>query len=108
MIAEVIVDVKASEVDKIFDYNLPSHLKVQVGSRVFVPFGTRRIEGYVVNIKQESILPKAKIKDIIAPCDANPIITAEMLKLANFMKVQYNLKNGRHFKVIFAVFNEVK
>ncbi|MDD4211748.1 MAG: hypothetical protein PHC46_05165, partial [Clostridia bacterium] len=45
MIAEVIVDVKASEVDKIFDYNLPSHLKVQVGSRVFVPFGTRRIEG---------------------------------------------------------------
>jgi primosomal protein N' (replication factor Y) (superfamily II helicase) len=92
MIAEVIVDVQASEVDKIFDYNLPTDLNIDVGSRVFVPFGSRIIEGYIVSVKPTSILPKAKIKNVIKACDPYPIISAEMLELASFMKQQYNLK----------------
>ena len=41
MIAEVIVDVLSSNVDKVFDYNIPSSLDVVVGDRVDVPFGPR-------------------------------------------------------------------
>ena len=92
MIAEVIVDVQASEVDKIFDYQVPSHLKLEVGSRVIVPFGPRRIEGYVTKLKKESVLAKAKIKDIITLCDPYPVINKEMLQLLEFMKEEYNLK----------------
>ncbi len=92
MIAEVIVDVSSAQVDKIFDYNIDDTLKVLVGSRVVVPFGPRRIEGYVINLKAESILPKSKIKNIIAVLDPYSVITAEMLKLTTFMKKKYNLK----------------
>ena len=52
MIAEVIVDVANSEVDKIFDYiAIPD---VSIGDRVLVPFGRRTIEGYVINLKDKS------------------------------------------------------
>ena len=61
MIAEVIVDVANSEVDKIFDYiAIPD---VSIGDRVLVPFGRRTIEGYVINLKDKSDLPKDKLEE---------------------------------------------
>ena len=52
MIAEVIVDISNSEVDKIFDYQCDDSLKE--GYRVLVPFGKREVEGYVVAIKEKT------------------------------------------------------
>lgn len=52
MIAEVIVDISTSEIDKIFDYILPPELHLQVGDRVKVPFGRQQTEGFIVNIKE--------------------------------------------------------
>ena len=60
MIAEVIVDVLSSTVDKVFDYNIPHSLTVVVGDRVLVPFGSRKIDGFVINIKQTSSYDKSK------------------------------------------------
>ena len=39
-------------IKEVFTYKIPSEFfgKVQVGMRVFVPFGKRRITGYVVNL----------------------------------------------------------
>ena len=66
MIAEVIVDVMSSEVDRVFDYEIPSSLSdITKGYRVGVPFGNRKIEGYVVNIKRSTDCPKDKLKSII-------------------------------------------
>ena len=39
MIAEVIVDISGSEVDRVFDYSVADAPEVQRGSRVAVPFG---------------------------------------------------------------------
>lgn len=46
MIAEVIVEVSSSEVDKVFDYEIPSSFMQEklVGRRAIVPFGPRKIE----------------------------------------------------------------
>ena len=56
LIAEVIVDVMSSEVDRVFDYEIPSSLSdITKGYRVGVPFGNRKIEGYVVNIKRSTL-----------------------------------------------------
>ena len=52
MIAEVIVDISNSEVDRIFDYSFDIPEVVR-GSRVSVPFGNRKIEGYVVSVKEK-------------------------------------------------------
>ena len=60
--AEIIVDVAHSSVDKIFDYALIEGMDVQPGSRVIVPFGNMRTEGIVLSKKEQTDLPKNKIR----------------------------------------------
>ena len=55
MIAEVIVDIAASETDKIFDYLCDD--SVVVGSRVRAPFGGKTLPGFVMRIKATSDYP---------------------------------------------------
>ena len=90
MFAEVIVDIAHSEVDKVFDYKaLPN---VRIGQRVLVPFGNRKIEGFVVKLKQTSDFAFEKIKEIDKILDEEPLILDEMLKLSNFMVKNNHLK----------------
>ena len=90
MIAEIIVDVLNSEVDKVFDYICDDNFKL--GQRVLVPFGNRKIEGYIINLKQKTDYDSSKLKKIICPLDDYSIITAEMLELSKFMCNKYNLR----------------
>ena len=48
--AEIIVKIHNLPEDHPFTYRVPDHLEVAVGSRVIVPFGSRRLPGYCVNI----------------------------------------------------------
>ncbi len=89
MIAQVIVDITNSEVDKVFDYNIGDELDVGVGYRVSVPFGNRKIEGLVIALKQFSDLPPEKIKNIIEVLDEFPALTAESLQLVNYISKKY-------------------
>ena len=57
MIAEVIVDVSNSNVDKVFDYLVPENSGVELGDRVLLPFGNRTIEGYVIGFKEITVAP---------------------------------------------------
>lgn len=91
MIAEVIVDISNSEVDKIFDYTIPSKLELKAGDRVLVPFGNRSIEGFCINIK-ESSSGAYSLKDIITKLDEKPLITTEMLRLMEFMKDKFYIR----------------
>lgn len=90
MIAEIIVDILNSEVDKIFDYIANEDIKI--GQRVLVPFGNRTVEGYVINIKQTSSCDKSKLKSVIKALDKYPVIIPEMLELSKFLVKKYNLR----------------
>lgn len=93
MIAEIIVDVMSSEVDRVFDYKIPSSLSdIDVGYRVLVPFGNRQIEGYVISIKEHSDLSEDKLKSIIKPLDDYPLILPELISLIKYMKDQLYLR----------------
>ena len=92
MIAEVIVDVLSSNVDKVFDYDIPENLNIVVGDRVDVPFGARKIDGFVINIKQTSNYDKAKLKSIISKKDAQPLLSENMVRLCFFMKNKFYLR----------------
>ena len=93
MIAEVIVDVMSSEIDRVFDYNIPSSLAyVSIGYRVLVPFGNRRIEGYIVNIKDSTDCPLDKLKSIISVQDDFPVIKPELISLMHYMKSNLYLR----------------
>ncbi len=87
MIAEVIINTIAKELNKTYDYIIPdSVLKdVKIGSRVFVPFGrTKQEEGFVINIKEESEFAN---KEIIKLEDN--ILTEENINLAKIMSKRY-------------------
>jgi len=89
MIAEIIVDVASSQVDKIFDYYVDE--SVEVGSRVVVPFGKKVIDGIVIGLKEKSDLPTDKIKSILRVIDENKALTNEMLELMKYMVKKYHI-----------------
>ena len=76
MIAEVIVDIAASEVDRIFEYQ---SCGATLGSRVVVPFGAQKKEGFVIGLKETSEYPLEKIKPVSFVYDEPPAITNECL-----------------------------
>ena len=87
MIAEIIVDVMSSEVDRVFDYLVPeSFSHITIGYRVKVPFGNRQIEGYVVRLKETTDCPIDKLKAISAILDDYPLIKPELINLIHYMK----------------------
>ncbi len=92
MIAEVIVDILNSNVDKIFDYKMQPNADYTVGSRVQVPFAGRNIEGYIINTKETSSLDDSKLKTIIKSLDAQPVLSSKMVQLCFFMKEKFYLR----------------
>lgn len=88
MIAEVIVDIAAYPIDKPFDYIVPTEMEeiVEPGVRVKVPFGNRKLLGFVTGIKEESDLIVSKLKSIEEILDITPVLTKEMLEMAGWMK----------------------
>jgi len=90
--AQIIVEVSASEVDRVFDYACEDALSP--GYRVLVPFGksNKPIEGYVLHTKQDTDFDKSKIKAVIRVLDEIPVISPELLQVAAQVKQDYNLK----------------
>lgn len=86
MIAEVIVNSAATELNRVFDYGVPSNLDVVVGMRVIVPFGYRKQNeiGYVIGLKEKS---DYKCKDIIKI--AEHVFDEKKLELAKWMSNKY-------------------
>jgi primosomal protein N' (replication factor Y) len=72
-----------------FDYAVPPELadKVDVGSRVQVPFGARKILGVVTAVAEESA--HANLKPILKVIGAQTLVTAKVLKLAKWIGEYY-------------------
>jgi primosomal protein N' (replication factor Y) len=94
VIAEIIVDVSNSEIDKVFDYKIPEFLldKNLMGYRVLVPFGNRRIEGYIINEKEVTSVSSERLKEILKLIDESPAILPEMISLMRYMVDRFHLK----------------
>lgn len=89
MVAEVIVDIAASETDRIFDYLCDDD--IVVGSRVLAPFGNKTLPGFVMRLKERSDLPKERLKKVIPCPDELPAINAECLVLADKITARYRV-----------------
>ncbi len=90
MIAEVIVDITNSTVDKVFDYIALED--TTIGQRVMVPFGRRNIQGFVIALKDKSDLSNDKLKKILYAIDSYPAILEEHIELMHFMVKKYHLR----------------
>ena len=56
MVAEVIINTRAKDLNRRLDYIVPEELEkaIRIGSRVIVPLRNRKEEGYVIGIKSNS------------------------------------------------------
>src|SRR5436190_3058147 len=86
MIARVTLEMSLR---KEFDYLIPAGLaqQVDVGSRVQVPFGPRKVMGCVTALAEESA--HAKLKPILKVIGAQTLVTPKVLKLARWIGEYY-------------------
>src|ERR1700759_1885558 len=86
MIARVSLEIALR---KEFDYLIPPGLvgQVDVGSRVQVPFGPRKILGCVTALAEESA--HTKLKPIIKVIGAQTLVTPKVLRLARWIGEYY-------------------
>ena len=87
-ICAVAVDAATYAIDKLYSYRVPDELReqVQIGTRVLVPFGfgNKRAEGVVLAFRENT--GGMKLKPVIEVLDDTPILTAQQLKLAAWMR----------------------
>ncbi|CDQ19803.1 primosomal protein N' [Halobacillus karajensis] len=85
MIANVIVDVPSQNTNRLFDYEIPEKFEgiVQPGVRVIVPFGPRKILGYVITLSETSAF--SSVKKITDVLDVIPTLTDELLQLGKWL-----------------------
>jgi len=89
MIAEVIIQSNVKKLNRIFDYKVPTELeeKINVGSRVLVPFGNKKSleDGFVIGLKMSS---EYEVKEI-ANIQEESILDEEKINLAKWMARRY-------------------
>ncbi|MCI5753490.1 MAG: primosomal protein N' [Clostridiales bacterium] len=91
--AKVAVAAATYWVDKPFDYRIPPELagRVVPGVRVFVPFGrgNRRTEGIVLAVTEVGADGVDRLKPVESVPDPEPILDAEQLRLAMWMRERF-------------------
>ena len=77
------------QTDRAFDYLIPEKWEdlIKPGIRVIVPFGPRKIQGFVIETKTQSDFQS--LKEITEPIDLVPVLNKELLQLGT-------LVNGKH------------
>src|SRR5438128_1853807 len=78
-----------------FTYRLPPALQrdARVGSRLLVPFGSKPTTAYIVSLlfqlKTQTSLSHAEIKDAEALLDADPLLTPEVMEITRWVADYY-------------------
>jgi len=76
-------------INKTFHYRVPSSMagEIEIGKRVWVPFGKRRMVGYIVSLTDS--VPPFRVRDVEKIIDEEPILPEELMKLARWMSDYY-------------------
>ncbi|MDD4298581.1 MAG: primosomal protein N' [Bacilli bacterium] len=91
MIIDVLVEVNVGGQNQMFTYAVSPELrnKIKKGIRVTVPFGNRKLEGFVMNINEDNVKSDYDLKEIINVVDENPVLSEELLDLGEYMSSLY-------------------
>ena len=91
--AQICVNVKTNSIDKTFTYAVPERLNfLCAGWRVIVPFGSRKVDGFVMSVEE---LPGAEklfdfaLKEIFDVFDEEPWFTPKMMQAARWISDFY-------------------
>lgn len=83
---EVIVEIVHENVSKLFTYRVPEGMELVPGMRVLVPFGPRKIEGYLLSLRDNAgDVNPSRVRDIIRPLEEYPALLPELIDLAHWI-----------------------
>lgn len=86
-IAQVLVNIPSRSINKPFSYIIPVEMNyISAGWRVLVPFGSRRVEGFVIDIMTGD---PTGLKNILSPIDDEVWFDENMLKTATWISDYY-------------------
>ena len=77
-----------------FDYVFPASMKVVVGGRVLVPFGTQRRVGVVVDVVEQTEVPEEQLKPVLASLDDTSLFSAESWQFLSWAANYYHAPLG--------------
>lgn len=85
--AQIIVNIPTRNIDKYFSYSIPEHLPIrEIGWRVIVPFGNRKVEGFIVGLEAENT---QELKPILDVLDDYPWFDDNMLDTVKWLSQYY-------------------
>ncbi|MBR4549533.1 MAG: primosomal protein N' [Oscillospiraceae bacterium] len=90
-VAKIAVSAATYWIDRPYDYLVPEELAARAvpGVRVYVPFarGNRRCEGIILAVTDHSDFEQ--LKTVLAVLDEEPVLNAEQIRLALFMRERF-------------------
>ena len=92
MFAKIIIDQDAKALDRVFEYIVPDDMQIDIGDRVYVPFGSRVLQGFVIELAKTCEYDESKLKKIISKLDEFSVIKSQMISLMHFMVKKNHLK----------------
>lgn len=84
--AEVAVN-SGAPLRQTFTYHIPEGLRVDAGHAVYVPFGSRTLQGIVMEVSESTSL--ARTRDVEALIDPRPLLSNTRLNLARWIAEYY-------------------
>ena len=108
--AGVIVDISNKDVDKSYTYIIPDDMRplIAVGTPVTVPFGKRKISGFVTEITDSTDVAPEKLKPIEAVNTKEASIEYQLIRLAVWMKDTYGCTMNQALRTVLPVKRKVK
>jgi primosomal protein N' (replication factor Y) len=94
--------------DQPFTYSLPETLRhrVKVGSRILVPFGTRKLTGVILRCHDER--PDMAVRDAMRLLDSEPVLTEELLALGRWIAGYYCAPLGDVLRGMLPLASEIR
>jgi primosomal protein N' (replication factor Y) (superfamily II helicase) len=94
--------------DQPFTYSLPDTLRhrVRVGSRLIVPFGTRKLTGVILRCHDD--LPGVATRDALRLIDSEPVLSAELMALGRWIAGYYCSPLGDVLRGMLPLSSEIR
>ena len=105
MYANVIVDISHEKLDKTFQYSIPDELlcDIRPGVCVDIPFGSRTITGYVIEVTDKPEYDPARTKPLIGIKADSVAVEAKLIALAAWIRRNYGSTMNQALKTVIPV-----
>lgn len=103
--ANIIVDISHEKLDKTFQYKVPERMRerLALGMQVYIPFGKRKVKGYVIELTDEAEYDIDRLKDIIGIVTDSIPIESQLIALAGWMRKNYGGTMNHALKTVIPI-----